>query len=186
MRPSDETIMITTKKPQYYFAEFDGRNLKLTIDSQVQLAAEQALERSVVRAQGKYDTALVVEIPTGDILGWANYPYFNPNVVKKTRGEWKNRLAVDIFEPGSTLKAILIAAALQEKICTPSTEYFCENGKWSIKKGGRCPMLFSIVPKIRCRILMAFLFLFLLCAPSRAERPLIRREIGRASCRERV
>ncbi|AMD92068.1 hypothetical protein AXF15_02390 [Desulfomicrobium orale DSM 12838] len=114
-------------------AEFDGRNLKLTIDSQVQLAAEQALERSVVRAQGKYGTALVVEIPTGDILGWANYPYFNPNVVKKTRGEWKNRLAVDIFEPGSTLKAILIAAALQEKICTPSTEYFCENGKWSVK-----------------------------------------------------
>ena len=41
-------------------------------------------------------------------------------------------------------------------------------------------MLFSIVPKIRCRILMAFLFLFLLCAPSRAERPLILVSPGRS------
>lgn len=114
-------------------AKFDGQNLRLTIDSQVQLAVEQALERSVVKAKGKYGAALVVEISTGDILGWANYPYFNPNVAKKGRSEWKNRLAVDIFEPGSTLKAILIASALQEKICTPTTEYFCENGKWSIK-----------------------------------------------------
>lgn len=114
-------------------AEFDGENLKLTIDSQVQLVLEQALERSVLNAKGKYGAALVAEVSTGDILGWANYPYFNPNVVKKTRGEWKNRLAVDIFEPGSTLKPVLIAAALQEKICTPSKEYYCENGRWSIK-----------------------------------------------------
>jgi cell division protein FtsI (penicillin-binding protein 3) len=114
-------------------AQFNGGNLRLTIDSQVQLVLEQALERSVLNAQGKYGAALVAEVSTGDILGWANYPYFNPNVVKKTRGQWKNRLAVDIFEPGSTLKPVLIAAALQEKVCTPSKEYYCEDGRWSVK-----------------------------------------------------
>lgn len=114
---------------------FDGQNLRLTIDSQVQLATEHALERSVLRAKGKYGMGLVVEVPTGEILGWANYPFFNPNSSKKTSAEWKNRLAVDIFEPGSTMKPVLIAAALQEQICTPATKYDCENGKWSV--GGR-------------------------------------------------
>jgi len=111
---------------------FDGQNLRLTIDSQVQLATEEALERSVARARGKSGMALVVEVPTGDILAWGHHPLFNPNSVKKTGGEWKNRIAVDIFEPGSTMKPIMVAAALQEKICTPSTEYYCENGKWSV------------------------------------------------------
>ena len=112
---------------------FNGQDLRLTLDSQVQLATEEALARSVARAKAKSGMALVVEIPTGEILAWGHYPFFNPNAVKKTRGEWKNRMAVDIFEPGSTMKPIVVAAALQEKICTPSKEYFCENGKWSVR-----------------------------------------------------
>lgn len=114
---------------------FDGQDLRLTIDAQVQLALEEALARSVIRSRSKTGMGLVVDVPTGDILAWGNYPLFNPNVVKKTAGEWKNRLAVDIFEPGSTLKPIMVAAALQEKICTPTTRYFCENGKWKV--GGK-------------------------------------------------
>lgn len=114
-------------------ASFDGQNLRLTIDSQVQLATEEALERSVIKARGKSGMALVVEVPTGDILAWGHYPLFNPNSVKKNNGEWKNRIAVDIFEPGSTMKPIMVAAALQEKVCAPSTEFFCENGKWSVR-----------------------------------------------------
>ncbi|NLW80782.1 MAG: PASTA domain-containing protein [Desulfovibrionales bacterium] len=111
---------------------FDGQNLRLTIDSQVQLATEEALARSVMNAKAKYGMGLVVDVTTGEILGWANYPLFNPNSVKKTSGEWKNRLAVDIFEPGSTMKPIMVAAALQEKVCTPLTEFYCENGKWQV------------------------------------------------------
>lgn len=116
-------------------ANFNGQNLRLTIDSQVQLATEEALARSVARAQAKSGMALVVEVTTGDILAWGHYPYFNPNSVKKSGQEWKNRIAVDIYEPGSTMKPVTIAAALQEKICTPSSKYYCENGKWSV--GGR-------------------------------------------------
>ena len=114
-------------------SSFNGQDLRLTLDSQVQLATEEALARSVIRAKGKSGMALVVEVPTGDILAWGHYPFFNPNAVKKIRGEWKNRMAVDIFEPGSTMKPIMVAAALQEKVCTPGKEYYCENGKWSVK-----------------------------------------------------
>ncbi len=114
-------------------ASFDGQDLRLTIDSQVQLATEDALARSVARARGKTGMALVVDVPTGDILAWVHYPLFNPNSVQKVSGEWKNRIAVDIFEPGSTMKPVMVAAALQEKVCQPSTKYYCENGKWSVK-----------------------------------------------------
>jgi len=112
---------------------FNGQDLRLTLDSQVQLATEEALARSVLRAKGKSGMALVVEVSTGEVLAWGHYPFFNPNAVKKTSGEWKNRIAVDIFEPGSTMKPIMVAAALQEKVCSPATEYYCENGKWSVK-----------------------------------------------------
>lgn len=114
-------------------ATFNGQDLRLTIDSQVQLAAEEALERSVARARARSGMVLVADVPTGDILAWGHYPSFNPNSVKKQSGEWKNRIAVDIFEPGSTMKTVTIAAALQEKVCTPSSTYYCENGKWSVK-----------------------------------------------------
>lgn len=113
-------------------ASYDGQNLRLTVDAQIQLATEEALERSVLKARGKSGMALVVDVTTGDILSWGHYPVFNPNADKKTAGEWKNRLAVDIFEPGSTMKPIMVAAALQEKVCAPTTEFYCENGLWSV------------------------------------------------------
>jgi cell division protein FtsI (penicillin-binding protein 3) len=114
-------------------ASFDGRDIRLTLDSQVQLATEDALARSVTQARAKSGMALVVEVPTGDILAWAHYPLFNPNSVRKIAGEWKNRIAVDIFEPGSTMKPIMVAAALQEGVCSPSTKIYCENGRWSVR-----------------------------------------------------
>lgn len=111
---------------------FNGQNVRLTIDSQVQLATEEALTRSVLKAKAKSGMCLVVEVATGDIMGWGLFPLFNPNVVKKVDGEWKNRMAVDIFEPGSTMKPVVVAAALQEKVVTPATEFYCEKGKWSV------------------------------------------------------
>ena len=116
-------------------SNFNGGNLRLTIDSQVQLATEEALARSVARGRAKSGMALVVDVTTGDILAWGHYPFFNPNSVKKSGQEWKNRIAVDIFEPGSTMKPVVIAAALQEKVCTPASTYYCESGRWSV--GGR-------------------------------------------------
>lgn len=109
-----------------------GRSIQLTLDVQVQVAAEEALERAVLGSRAKSGMCMVVDVESGDILAWANYPLFNPNVRAKSRAEWKNRLAVDIFEPGSTMKPLLVAAALEERVCAPTTAYFCENGQWSV------------------------------------------------------
>lgn len=109
-----------------------GRPVQLTLDVQVQVAAEAALERAVVGSQAQSGMCMVVDVATGEILAWANYPFFNPNMRGTDRAQWRNRIAMDIFEPGSILKPFVVAAALEERVCSPSRSYFCENGRWSV------------------------------------------------------
>lgn len=111
----------------------NGRDLFLTIDSRIQSVSEEVLAGAVERFNGKYGMCLVVEVQSGDILAWAQYPFFNPNAYRTSSpAEWKNRIALDIFEPGSTLKPILVAAALEEGVCRTDSLYFCENGRWEV------------------------------------------------------
>ncbi|GAU07816.1 penicillin-binding transpeptidase domain-containing protein [Desulfoplanes formicivorans] len=111
----------------------DGATVSLTIDSVIQSVAEDALAESVVTFHGKTGVCLVVEVPTGDILAWAHYPFFDPNQYAKSNARvWKNRMCLDLVEPGSTFKPFVVAAALQHSVCTPDSRFFCEQGEWRI------------------------------------------------------
>ena len=113
--------------------DIDGHDIHLSIDSQVQDMAETAIAQAVNAYQGRWGAMLVVDVPTGEILAMANYPFFNPNMYRSAKpGASRNRAGLDVFEPGSTLKPFLMAAALQEKQVTPKSLYFCENGKWRV------------------------------------------------------
>jgi cell division protein FtsI (penicillin-binding protein 3) len=82
---------------------------------------------------GKAGTCLVIHVPTGEILAWANYPFFNPNAARSVSPkEGRNRSALDVVEPGSTMKPLVVAAALQEGVVKPDTTFFCENGKFKV------------------------------------------------------
>jgi cell division protein FtsI (penicillin-binding protein 3) len=60
-------------------------------------------------------------------------PEFNPNIFWRFKPhEWRNRAVTDCFEPGSTLKAFLLAAALQEGVVTARTILNCEKGKYLV------------------------------------------------------
>ncbi|HDQ41481.1 MAG TPA: PASTA domain-containing protein [Desulfonatronum sp.] len=109
-----------------------GANVTLTLDSQVQFFAEEALARTVASFQGKSGQALVVDVHSNDILALANYPFFNPNMPRTDPEQWRNRVSMDALEPGSTLKPLLMAAALEEGVCTRDSQYFCEQGLWRI------------------------------------------------------
>ncbi|RQD67956.1 MAG: PASTA domain-containing protein [Desulfonatronovibrio sp. MSAO_Bac4] len=122
-----------TLMPQDVSSEVAGRDVVLTIDAELQFAAEKALSRAVENYNARHGVSLVVHVPTGDILAWANYPFFNPNNFRGSHSSiWRNRGAVDALEPGSTLKPFLIAAALEEGIVDHDTIYFCENGRWRL------------------------------------------------------
>lgn len=111
-----------------------GEDVRLTIDVKIQYIAEKAVEAMAREYDARWGGALVVDVPTGDILAWAQYPFFNPNQYREASAQiYRNRLAADALEPGSTFKPFVMAAALQEKKVSPGTVINCENGKWTVK-----------------------------------------------------
>jgi cell division protein FtsI (penicillin-binding protein 3) len=111
----------------------DMRNLVLTIDKDIQYKAQQALKTAVEKTRAKSGQCVVVNPETGEILAMAVVPLFNPNVFRKYRPyQWRNRIVTDIYEPGSAIKAFLLAAALEEKIVSLETTFDCENGKFKV------------------------------------------------------
>ncbi len=110
-----------------------GYDLVLNIDKNIQYIAEQALSEGVGESWAKSGTALVVVPRTGAILAVAHVPRFNPNTFRQyERWLWRNRAITDSFEPGSTFKILLVAAALESGTCTPSSEFYCEEGAYRI------------------------------------------------------
>ena len=113
--------------------ESEIRDLVLTIDKDIQYAAEQALKKTMEETRAKNGHAIVVEVDTGEILAMAVAPFFNPNVFWTYQpNQWRNRAVTDIYEPGSTIKAYLLAAALDSSLVSPETKFFCENGEYKV------------------------------------------------------
>ena len=109
-----------------------GGDIHLTLDTSVQHLAEKELEATVTKYRAKAGVAIVVEPFTGEVLALANYPSFNPNnFSKQSPQQRRNRAIVDSFEPGSTFKTILAAAALEEEVVGKEDLFYCEMGKYS-------------------------------------------------------
>lgn len=116
-------------------ADLNGRDVRLTIDAHIQFFAEEELAKAVEKHHGVRGATVVVHVPSAEILAWANYPFFNPNNMDALKpGSGRNRAAVDVYEPGSTMKPLLVAAALQEGVVRPETKIFCENGRYSFAR----------------------------------------------------
>ncbi|MBM4263782.1 MAG: PASTA domain-containing protein [Deltaproteobacteria bacterium] len=113
-----------------------GGDLHLTLDMSIQHLAEKELEATIVKHRAKAGVAIVVEPHTGEVLALANYPFFNPNdFSKQSASERRNRAVTDSFEPGSTFKTMLAAAALEEDVVGKEDLFYCEMGKYAY--GGR-------------------------------------------------
>ena len=96
-----------------------GATLELTLDENVQHIAERELEAGV-KAHGAVSGSVVVLDPvTGELYAIATYPGFNPNVRLTTADVLRNRAVEDMYEPGSTMKIVTMAAALETGIAHP-------------------------------------------------------------------
>jgi cell division protein FtsI (penicillin-binding protein 3) len=104
--------------------ETPGKDVRLTIDRQIQANAEEILADTVRRWSARSATAVVMDPQTGEILAMATAPRFNANRFGKTRADRRrNRAVTDTYEPGSTFKLVTVAAALQEGMVSPRSSF---------------------------------------------------------------
>jgi len=116
-----------------------GSRVELTLDATIQEATERELAAGVQNAQAVGGVAIVLDPTTGEVLALANYPTFDPNLLGATRDRhWRdrvrNRALTDPYEPGSTFKAFLASAAIEEGVVSPADRLFCENGAYRVGK----------------------------------------------------
>ncbi len=99
-----------------------GRDVTLAIDSRIQSLAFGQLREAVRTHGAKGGGIVVLDVRTGEVLALANLPTYNPNNrAQLSGGSLRNRAVVDVFEPGSTLKPLTIAAAIDAGRVTPRT-----------------------------------------------------------------
>ena len=91
-----------------------GKDLKSSIDLRVQYLAYRALKASIQRHRADSGSIVVLDVDTGEVLAVVNQPTYNPNDrAQYTAERYRNRAITDIFEPGSTVKPLVVAAALE-------------------------------------------------------------------------
>jgi cell division protein FtsI (penicillin-binding protein 3) len=113
-----------------------GKDVTLSVDSKLQYIAFTSVKNAVEKFNAQAGGAVVLDVHTGEVLAMANYPTYNPNDRSKLTGaQLRNRVITDTFEPGSTLKPVTVALALEKKRVTPDTVFDVSGGR--IVVGGR-------------------------------------------------
>ena len=100
----------------------DGQQLTLSIDHKLQYQTYRELKAAVQRNGAKSGSAVVLDVRTGEVLALVNQPSFNPNNRNEYRSaSYRNRVVTDLFEPGSTVKPFIVAAAIASGNFRPDT-----------------------------------------------------------------
>jgi cell division protein FtsI (penicillin-binding protein 3) len=100
----------------------DGRDLQLSIDSKVQYFAYEKIKETVIANKAAAGSVVVLDVQTGEILALTNYPSYAPGKRGNLSGaQLRNRALTDTFEPGSTMKPLVIGQALEKGIVKPET-----------------------------------------------------------------
>ncbi len=125
-RPLLRNGRVFTQKP-------GGAHVHLTIDLELQYYLERELEKTVKSHQAQGAIGVVLNAQTSEVLAMASLPVFNPNYPLRVSSERRrNRVIAEVYEPGSTLKALIAAVLLEKTKAQPNTSYYCENGEFKI------------------------------------------------------
>ncbi len=97
-----------------------GKNLELSIDQRIQYLAYRELQNAVNANKAKAGALVVLDAKTGEVLAAVNQPSFNPNSKADLKEIlYRNRALTEVFEPGSTVKPFVVAAALEGRYIRP-------------------------------------------------------------------
>ncbi|MFZ0469071.1 MAG: penicillin-binding transpeptidase domain-containing protein, partial [Thiogranum sp.] len=110
-----------------------GKSLALSIDRRIQYLAYRELKAAVQQHHAHSGSIVVLDSRSGEVLALANQPSFNPNNRRRlTADKLRNRAMTDVFEPGSTMKPFVIAAALQSGRYVPATRIDTSPGLFQV------------------------------------------------------
>lgn len=101
----------------------DGKDLKLTIDSDIQHYVDEALNEIVRKYSPKSATAIAADPQTMEILAMSSAPAYDPNTYWKDNANSYNHSIKSLYEPGSTFKIVTLAAAVEEGLFNPEEKY---------------------------------------------------------------
>ena len=119
--PKDRDLAVGLRTAR---APIDGAAVDLTIDLVIQTSAERWLRDAMVKEKATGGSVIVLDPRDGAVLALASYPTYDPSAVAKADPQALMDRAVSwTYEPGSTMKAITIAAALDQHVVTPNTTY---------------------------------------------------------------
>ncbi len=111
-----------------------GKNLELSIDQRLQYMAYRELRNAVIVNKAKAGAIVILDAKTGEILAAVNQPSFNPNSKADLKEIlYRNRAFTEVFEPGSTVKPFVVAAALEGKYIRPG-DWYITDGIYHIGK----------------------------------------------------
>ena len=109
-----------------------GKTLELSIDQRIQYLAYKELQIAVNDNKAKSGALVVLDAKNGEVLAAVNQPSFNPNTRNNLKESlYRNRGFTEVFEPGSTVKPFVVAAALDGGYITPNS-IFVTNGSYSV------------------------------------------------------
>ncbi|MCP4215147.1 MAG: penicillin-binding protein 2, partial [bacterium] len=111
-----------------------GKDVYLTTDSSIQFFVEKELEKTVTKFNAKGGSVIVMDSHDGSILAMANYPSYQPEMLRKTPAkQLKNQAISFLYHPGSTFKIVLASIALERNVCSPQQVFNCYNGRYKIR-----------------------------------------------------
>ncbi|OGV78019.1 MAG: cell division protein [Methylotenera sp. RIFCSPLOWO2_02_FULL_45_14] len=110
----------------------DGHDVTLSIDRRIQYLAHRELSKAVEKYKATAGAAIVLDAKTGEVLAMVNVPTYNPNNPVNIAGKTRNRAITDTFEPGSTMKTVTVAAALESGKYQSDTQIQTAPGYMSI------------------------------------------------------
>ncbi|MBL8026888.1 MAG: penicillin-binding protein [Fibrobacteres bacterium] len=110
-----------------------GLSVKLTLDVDVQEILESCLQNGINNTKAAGGAIIIMDPFTGDVLGMASYPFFDPNFfIKPSETGWRNNGIGMVYEPGSTFKIIAAAAALEENAYNEEDVITTDGGQFHI------------------------------------------------------
>ncbi len=110
-----------------------GRDISLSFDARVQYVANRELAAVVAASEAKAGYLVALDVETGEVLAMVNQPTYNPNNrTSLNPQQLRNRAVIDMFEPGSTMKVLTVAAGLESGKFTPESKFNTNPGSMQV------------------------------------------------------